>query len=87
MDDFTLKLHSPITEEEWDILTDVDLEHSPQIEFHTKHGKKVTYAKVIHCEDCKYGYPISEVYVQCIKAHRTAEKHKKGWFCSDGEKV
>ena len=54
MDDFTLTLHSPITEEEWDILTDVDLDHSPQIEFHTKHGKAVTYVKVIHCKDCMH---------------------------------
>lgn len=41
----TLKLHHPLTEEEWDTLTDADLE-TDYIEFHTKHGKTVKFAKL-----------------------------------------
>lgn len=42
---FTLKLNSPITEEQWDAITDVDFDHTEKIFFHTKHGKEVTFVK------------------------------------------
>lgn len=42
---FTLKLNSPITEEQWDEITDVDFDHTEEIFFHTKHGKEVTFVK------------------------------------------
>ena len=45
MSDPTLLLNSPITEEQWDMITDVDFEHTSAIEFTTKHGKKVTFYK------------------------------------------
>ena len=48
MADFKFELHSPITEEEWDLITDVDLDHTPSVMFHTKHGKDVEYIKVKH---------------------------------------
>ena len=38
-------LHHPITEEEWDAITDVDFDHTEEIFFHTKHGKEVTFVK------------------------------------------
>ena len=44
-DQFTLKLHHPFTEEEWDAITDVDFDHTEEIFFHTKHGKEVTFVK------------------------------------------
>ena len=44
-DQFTLKLNSPITEEQWDAITDVDFDHTEEIFFHTKHGKDVTFVK------------------------------------------
>lgn len=44
-DQFTLKLNSPITEEQWDAITDVDFDHTEEIFFHTKHGKEVTFVK------------------------------------------
>ena len=47
MDELKLELHSPITEEEWDLITDVDLDHTPSVMFHTKHGKDVEYVKVV----------------------------------------
>lgn len=42
----TFKLNHPLTEEQWDAITDVDMEHTPMIEFHTKNGKIVKYRKV-----------------------------------------
>ena len=46
-EDFELNftLHHPITEEEWDAITDVDFDHTEEIFFHTKHGKEVTFVK------------------------------------------
>lgn len=42
-----IALNSPITEEQWDAITDVDFEHANKIWFHTKHGKIVEFAKVV----------------------------------------
>lgn len=42
-----IALNSPITEEQWDAITDVDFEHTNKIWFHTKHGKNVEFTKVI----------------------------------------
>ena len=44
MDDI-LTLTTPITEEVWDMLTDVDFDHTNRITFHTKHGKEVEFIK------------------------------------------
>ena len=45
MDQMTLTLNSPITEEQWDMITDVDFDHTDSITFHTKHGKEVEFVK------------------------------------------
>lgn len=45
MDEMTLTLNSPLTEEQWDAITDVDLENTPRIMFRTKHGQEVWYEK------------------------------------------
>lgn len=42
---FTLKLNSPITEEQWDAIADVDFDHTDNIWFHTKNGKDVEFVK------------------------------------------
>ena len=40
MDDkFTFTLKSPISDEQWDKIMDVDFEHTDRIWFETKHGK------------------------------------------------
>ena len=52
-DEFTLKLNSPITEEQWDSITDVDFENAYNIWFHTKHGKYVEFIKPVRCKDCE----------------------------------
>lgn len=45
MDELTFQLSSPITEEEWDMIADVDFDHTESILFHTKHGKEVEFVK------------------------------------------
>lgn len=44
-DNCILRLNSPITEEEWDMIIDVDFDNTEQIWFHTKHGKEVHFYK------------------------------------------
>ena len=48
MAELKFKLHSPLTEEDWDLITDVDLDHTPSVMFHTKHGKDIEYVKAKH---------------------------------------
>ena len=43
--EMTLTLNSPITDEQWDAITDVDFEHTDRIWFKTKHGKEVEFVK------------------------------------------
>ena len=48
MDGITLTLNSPITEEQWDALDDVDFDHVNEITCCTKHGKVVRFVKEPH---------------------------------------
>ena len=41
----TLELNSPITEEQWDTIVDVDFDNTDRIWFTTKHGKEVEFVK------------------------------------------
>lgn len=45
MDEMTLTLSSPITEEQFDAITDVNFDNTDRIWFHTKHGKDVEFVK------------------------------------------
>ena len=45
MDEMTFTLNNPLTEEEWDLIEDVDFDNTNSIEFHTKHGKTVKFVK------------------------------------------
>ena len=45
MDELSFTLSSPITEEQWDMISDVDLDNTNEITFHTKHGKEVKFVK------------------------------------------
>jgi hypothetical protein len=56
-DEITLTLNSPITDEEWNAIMDVDFDHTDRIWFHTKHGKDVEFIKSssawhASCTDC-----------------------------------
>lgn len=43
-----LSFHSPITQEEWDRITDVELERTEEITFRTPSGKEVPFRNVKH---------------------------------------
>lgn len=45
MGEITLQLNSPLTDEQWDTIMDVDFDHTDRITFHTKHGKEVEFVK------------------------------------------
>lgn len=51
-DTFEFTLNNPLTEEQWDLITDVDFDRTDRITFHTKHGKEVEFTKMIRCKDC-----------------------------------
>jgi len=60
MDELSFTLSSPITEEEWDMISDVDFDNTNEITFHTKHGKEVKFVKAQpeyrldeFCTDCR----------------------------------
>lgn len=59
MGDLICTLSSPITEEEWDMLEDVDFEHTEKIYFHTKHGKDVEFVKALQWTSCSEKLPSS----------------------------
>ena len=42
-DTFTLHLNNPLTEEDWDKLTDAELEHTERIWYSTPSGKRVEF--------------------------------------------
>lgn len=45
-DEIILTLNSPLTEKDWDMIEDVDFEHTNTIMFHTKNGKEVEFVKL-----------------------------------------
>lgn len=65
-DTFEFTLNNPLTEEQWDEISDVDFDRTDRITFHTKHGKEVEFTKVRHgkwinnspvtmrCNQCTY---------------------------------
>lgn len=52
MNELTLTFNSPLTEEDWDVITDVDFDRTNSVWFHTKHGKDVEFVKVVRCGEC-----------------------------------
>ena len=93
MNEFTLTLNNPLTEEQWDIITDVDFEHTSEITFHTKHGKEVVFVKksaqpeIIRCKDCKYGVHAGcgNTYL-CVVSPEDRLEHKYDFWCAYAER-
>lgn len=50
IEDSSLSFNSPITQEEWDRITDVELENTETITFNTPSGNEVPFRKVKHGE-------------------------------------
>ena len=77
-DTFEFTLNNPLTEEQWDMITDVDFDRTDRITFHTKHGKEVEFTKVIRCKDCRW-FINKECAIYCLSsAHEET-------FCSYAE--
>lgn len=82
-DTFELTLNNPLTEEQWDMITDVDFDRTDRITFHTKHGKEVEFTKVIRCKDCKYND--AQQWVACTLIPQMFGKTADNNFCSYAE--
>ena len=89
-DEITLTLNSPITDEQFDMLTDVDMENTPRIVFHTKNGKEVEYLKVVRCKYCEhwkreenYAGEIGDDYFCEFDQNKS---YREDFFCADGER-
>lgn len=88
-DTFEFTLDNPLTEEQWDMMTDVDFDRTDRITFHTKYGNEVEFAKVIRCKDCKYYYEKEWVvgkgsYTTCW--YQTIANAHPNDFCSRAER-
>ena len=73
-DTFEFTLNNPLTEEQWDMIADVDFDHTDRIWFHTKHGKEVEFTKVRHGKWLKaYGdheaFGVRPFYRYCSECH------------------
>ena len=77
--EIAITLNHPITEEEWDAITDVDFDRTERIYFNTKHGKKVEFVKVVRCKECA-------IKKHCRTSNTWAVPPGDNWFCADGVK-
>lgn len=91
-DSFEFTLDNPLTEEQWDMIADVDFDHTDRIWFHTKHGKEVEFTKVIRCKECKYFKKHTGKYLEQrfrkdgICRYHNYEEIMAEEFCSKGIK-
>jgi hypothetical protein len=77
-DTFEFTLNNPLTEEQWDMITDVDFDRTDRITFHTKHGKEVEFTKVIRCKDCKHRVLIDMTW-RCLYSDFIVPEHYCGY--------
>lgn len=88
-DTFEFTLDNPLTEEQWDMIADVDMERTDSVTFHTKHGKEVEFTKVVRCKDCKNHHeahyeedgeaPIIKHKCKLLKGYQFSENHYCGF--------
>lgn len=84
-DTFELTLNNPLTEEQWDMITDVDFDRTDRITFHTKHGKEVEFTKVIRCKGCRHNSNKEGNFVDCAIIPQMFGKTADNNFCSYAE--
>lgn len=88
-DTFEFTLDNPLTEEQWDMITDADFDRTDRITFHTKHGKEVEFAKVIRCKDCNHSLSgidkYNRQYILCTR-HENSYGVKENGFCAWAER-
>lgn len=83
--EFTFTLNNPLTEEDLDMINDVDMDNTSVVTFHTKHGKEVEFVKVVRCKDCKHRDPEDK---KCDFGHDIIWQlpRRDDWYCADGER-
>lgn len=80
MDEMTLTLSSPITEEQFDAVTDVDFDNTDRIWFHTKHGKDVEFVKRKKGKWIKRDVSRQIHGISCSAPNYQCSVCKKWWF-------
>ena len=80
MDEMTLTLSNPITEEQFDAITDVDFDNTDRIWFHTKHGKDVEFVKRKKGEWIKRDVSRQIHGISCSAPNYQCSVCKKWWF-------
>ena len=88
MAEMEFELEWPLTEEQWDVLEDADLEHTENITFHTKHGKEVRFVKDMDVPSkSAERYPLPITCGECGHTMRPVHKHctpdmPRTYFCT-----
>ena len=77
--EMTLTLNSPITEEQWDAITDVDFEHTNEITFYTKHGKEVKFVKASAQPEQRYTKEELRVFQHGISLSLLSKRSAQHW--------
>lgn len=80
MDEMTLTLSSPITEEQFDAITDVDFDNTGRIWFHTKNGKDVEFVKRKKGKWIKRDVSRQIHGISCSAPNYQCSVCKKWWF-------
>lgn len=71
-DSFEFTLHNPLTKEDWDKITDVELENTMSVTFQTPQGRQVKY---IRCE------VLDKVRAEITNIHLTdTDGHSGNWY-------
>ena len=81
MDEFEFTLDWPLTEEQWDVLEDADLDQTNSITFYTKHGKEVRFVKDTNVRsNGDYLRSLSDEelvnYIECKQFHNISNCYK-----------
>ena len=86
-----LNLNTPIGRDQWDKITDANLDCSDVVWFDTPNGNHFEYVKVVRCEKCFYAIPYNERWTlpkknNCMWCKRYEDIRTPDWFCADGER-
>lgn len=73
-DSFELTLNNPLTKEDWDKITDVELENTPSITFKTPKGKQVKYIKSDILGKIRKEIEEKEIILNCTEVSDVASK-------------
>lgn len=81
MTQYQLTLNSPMTKEDWNKITDANMEYTKSVTFQTEGGKEVEFVKVVRCKDCKHYYQNFCGFCGLLR-----KEHAADWFCADGKR-